>query len=133
MDELRVLVENDRLLTSQKHLAPIPVVEMIPPVTARPKACVSLSKSAQVAPPCAVARRCCGSTVTVFMSDRSMTTPPSLLENPAMLCPRELHRFHHVSGAGAANDQCRVLVVSTVPDRSGLVVAAVGGQDDLTS
>ena len=49
------------------------------------------------------------------------------------LAARELHRFHHVSGAGTANDQCRVLVVGSVPDRSGLVVIAVGGQDDLTS
>ena len=66
---------------------PIPVVETIPPVTAKPKAWVSLSKSAQVAPPCAVARRRGGSTVTVFISERSMTTPPSVVENPAMLCP----------------------------------------------
>ena len=65
---------------------PIPVEETRPPVVARPCAWVSWSNCRQVAPPCASARRLRGSTRTAAIAERSSTTPPSQVENPATLC-----------------------------------------------
>ena len=64
----------------------MPVLDTRPPVTARPKACVSWSNSDQVSPGWATARRLTGSTRMPFIGEVSMTTPPSEVENPAMLC-----------------------------------------------
>lgn len=64
-----------------------PVVEINPPVLARPCAAVDASKSAQVAPGSTLAVRAVASTVTPRMRDRSMTTPSSQTQNPATLCP----------------------------------------------
>ena len=63
----------------------MPVLDTRPPVTARPNAWVSWSKSDQVSPGWATARRPAGSTRMPFIGEVSMTTPPSQVENPAML------------------------------------------------
>ena len=62
---------------------PTPVSETTPPGTTRPNACVSRSTSAHTAPPCTEARLAIGSTVTARIRVRSITTPPSQLDNPA--------------------------------------------------
>jgi hypothetical protein len=64
----------------------MPVLDTRPPVTASPNAWVSWSNSDQVSPGWATARRLAGSTQIPFIGEVSMTTPPSLVENPAMLC-----------------------------------------------
>ncbi len=66
---------------------PMPVVEMIPPGAASPKAWVAASKSPQVAPPSARAVADRGSTRTPCMPDRSSTTPSSQVPYPGTLCP----------------------------------------------
>ena len=66
-----------------------PVVEMRPPVDARPNACASASKSFQSRPGCTTARRAAGSTRTPRMPDRSMTIPPSTVEKPGIECAPE--------------------------------------------
>ena len=50
-----------------------------------------------------------------------------------VLAAREVHRAHHVGDAGAADDQRRPPVVGAVPDRARLVVALVGGPDELAA
>src|SRR5215472_7143279 len=63
----------------------IPVVETTPPVLARPKACVSRLYSPQVSPASARAVRLRGSTLTLFIGDRSTIRPPSQTALPVML------------------------------------------------
>jgi len=63
----------------------MPVVELMPVGTARPKVCVSRSTSPSVAPGPTQARRASGSTRTDFIGDRSISTPPSPTALPAML------------------------------------------------
>src|SRR6266550_429406 len=65
----------------------IPVSETIPPVVARPCACVARSRSRQVAPPSAVASCRPGSTCTAFIEDRLTTRPPSQIAVPETPCP----------------------------------------------
>ncbi len=62
-----------------------PVVEMMPPVVARPNGWVAALKSPQVAPPSARAVEDDGSTRTARMPDRSITTPSSHVPNPGTL------------------------------------------------
>ena len=64
---------------------PMPVVEMMPPGTASPKAWVAWSTSPQVHPPSARTVRFFGSTRTPFMRDRSMTSPSSHTPKPGAL------------------------------------------------
>ena len=64
-----------------------PVVELMPSGVARPNACASLSKSASVAPGSTRAVRDAGSTWTDFISERSISRPPSQTALPAMLWP----------------------------------------------
>jgi hypothetical protein len=54
-----------------------PVLETVPPVVARPKACVSRSSSAQITPACTCAVRRVGSTRMPFIGERSITMPSS--------------------------------------------------------
>ena len=72
-------------LSSSERQIPIPVVDMTPPAAARPKGCVSRSRSPDVAPPSARTRRPATSTRTPFISDKSITMPPSQVANPATL------------------------------------------------
>jgi hypothetical protein len=66
-----------------------------------------------------------------------MTMPPSQVEKPGRECPpprtATIRCTHHVSDAGAADDQRRPPVVGAVPDRARLVVALVGGPDELAA
>ena len=64
-----------------------PVWPMMPPVVARPWACVSWSTSPHRAPPCTQAVRPAGSTHTARIAERSMTTPSSHTAVPATLWP----------------------------------------------
>ena len=64
-----------------------PVVELMPVGVARPNFCASLSKSASVAPGSTRAVREAGSTWTDFISERSISRPPSQTALPAMLWP----------------------------------------------
>jgi hypothetical protein len=64
-----------------------PVVETRPPVVASSCGWQAASKSAQMAPPCAVAVRAPGSTVTEFILRMSITTPPSVRQAPPTLWP----------------------------------------------
>ena len=66
---------------------PRPVVEMMPPGAARPKAWVAWSTSPRRAPPPATAVRASGSTRTPRMPERSMTRPSSTLPRPPPLWP----------------------------------------------
>ena len=66
---------------------PTPVVEMMPPVVARPNGYVASLKSPQVAPPSARAVCVAGSTRTPRMPDRSITTPSSQVPKPGTLWP----------------------------------------------
>jgi hypothetical protein len=54
----------------------MPVLEIVPPVVARPCACVAWSNSRHRTPPSAQAVRFVWSTLIAFISDRSITTPP---------------------------------------------------------
>ena len=63
----------------------IPVVEMIPPGAARPKAWVAWSRSPQVHPPSARRSGLSGSTRIPFMEERSMTRPSSQTALPVTL------------------------------------------------
>ena len=65
----------------------IPVTETKPSGVARPCCCVAASSSPRSTPGWARTVRASGSTSMCFMSDRSMTTPPSQTEKPAMLWP----------------------------------------------
>src|SRR5204863_3370464 len=65
----------------------MPVVEMIPPVVARPKACVAWLKSPHVAPASARAVLFLGSTRIVRIGLMSITRPSSFVPNPGALCP----------------------------------------------
>ena len=122
---------------------PIPVVEMIPPVVASPKACVAWLKSPQVAPPSARAVLFFWSTRTPFMSDRSMTQTTVVRAKPRHTVPSAPHgqieiglasevdgRDHigHTRGAYHAE---RALIDHRVVDAARLVVA--GSSDVMTS
>ena len=65
----------------------MPVVELMPTGRASPCGAVAASIAARVAPGSTRARRCAASTLTLVMSPRSMTRPPSQQALPAMLCP----------------------------------------------
>ena len=122
-----------------------PVVETSPPVTARPKACVSWSMSAQVRRPRRSRCRAPGRPRTAVIRDRSMTMPPSTVEKPGsewppprtatseVLAAREVDRAHDVGDARAADDERRAPVVGAVPDRARLVVRVVLGPDELAA
>ena len=64
-----------------------PVDEMTPPVVASPCSCVARLNSFQSVPPSARAVRAFGSTCNPFMSERSMSNPPSIVPRPPTLCP----------------------------------------------
>ena len=66
---------------------PMPVWVTMPPVTARPNACVSRSTWLHSAPPPARALRDSGSTRTDVIGERSMRTPPSHKAWPATAWP----------------------------------------------
>ena len=89
----------------------MPVLDTRPPVTARPNACVSWSNSAQVSPACATARRAIGSTRMPFIGEMSMTTPPSQVENPAMLCAP----LRTASWSPSLRANCTARMTSAVP------------------
>ena len=122
---------------------PTPVVEMMPPVVARPNGYVAALKSPHVAPPSARAVLVAGSTRTPRIPDRSITTPPSHVPNPGTLWPpprtatveavlaREVHGRHHVTGVRRTDDRRRPPVDHGVVDDPRLVVAVIVGSDDL--
>ena len=64
-----------------------PVWLTMPPVVARPWACVSWSTSPHSAPPCTRAVRPAGSTQMARIAERSMTIPSSHTAVPATLWP----------------------------------------------
>ena len=66
---------------------PRPVVEMMPPGTARPNVCVAWSTSPSRLPPPATAVRFAGFTHTPRIPDRSITRPSSTLPSPPPLWP----------------------------------------------
>src|SRR5437899_7289663 len=65
----------------------MPVVEMIPPVVASPKACVAWLKSPHVAPPSARTVFVAGSTRIPRMRPRSITSASSAVPKPGTLWP----------------------------------------------
>ena len=99
-------------------------------------------KSPHVAPPPARAVRLVRSTNTLFISERSRTTPPSHVPNPGTLWPppayREVeaglagvvHDGDGVRGRRGPDDQRRAPVVHAVVDAAVLVVAVVARLDD---
>ena len=145
LSQVRPCLRSSQPMPPPRVKPPSPVVETRPPVTASPNAWVSWSKSAQVAPPCATARR-------RLRVDRDGLHRREVEDDPAVaggepgdavraaayrerqaLAAGELHRLDHVGGAGAADDQRRMLVVRGVPDRTCLVVVAVARSDHLTA
>ena len=90
--EIRLSGVSPHLRSSQPLPLPsvspaIPVVEKRPPVTARPNACVSASKSPQVAPASARTVRASGSTRIERIGERSITMPSSQVEWPGAEWP----------------------------------------------
>ncbi len=90
--EMRLSAEKPCLRSSQPLPLPsvspaIPVVEIRPPVVARPNAWVARSSSAQSTPPAARTVRATGSTSISFIGARSITTPPSQTANPTTPWP----------------------------------------------
>ena len=65
---------------------PTPVVEMMPPVVARPNGYPAAFRSPQVAPPSTRAVRVSGSTRTPRMVERSTTSASSAVPKPGTLC-----------------------------------------------
>src|SRR5204863_522167 len=90
--ETRLSTVRPCLLESQPRPPPkvrpaMPVSDTVPPLVARPKACVSWSKSIHLTPGSARARRAAGSTRMPFIVERSMSSPPSQTLWPGMLWP----------------------------------------------
>src|SRR5262249_41983748 len=113
-----------------------PVWLTIPPVVARPCACVSWSTSPHSAPPCTQALQSAGSTRTPRIAERSMTIPSSQTAVPATLWPPppilgagETHGRDHVGGPNASGDEVRAPVNGTVPDCTGDLIVSVVGID----
>jgi AraC-like DNA-binding protein len=101
--------------------------------TASPKACVSLSRSAKVAPGSTHALRVFESTRTDFICDRSIMRPPSHTAFPAILWPPprrdqqsvvagECHSMSDVACIAAAHDETGPSIDHRVPDRPCLPV-----------
>src|SRR5215204_387663 len=65
----------------------MPVVEIRPPVTARPCSAAARFNSPQITPPSAVAVALSGSIAIPFISARSIIGPPSVTARPATLWP----------------------------------------------
>ena len=110
-----------------------PVWPTMPPVVARPCACVSWSTS-PTAPPCTTAVRSTGSTVTARIAERSITirrrtaVPATLWPPPRTAISRSRSRAKHGRdhAARAAGDAGRMAVDRAVPDPAGSVVARAG-------
>ena len=108
--------------------------------TTSPKACVSLSRSASVAPGSTQACRVTVSTRTDFIGDRSIIRPPSQSALPAMLWPpprtatrrllsrAKLTALTTSAATGAAHDQAGPAVDHRIPDSASGVVFGVAGQ-----
>ena len=119
-----------------------PVVEIAPPVTARPCAAVASLSSAQLSPPSARTVRAAGSTSMPFISARSIITPPSATARPATLWPpprtrdvepggaREAHARSDVGSAPAADDDGGRAVDKAVVDTARSVVGVIPGAQD---
>ena len=114
----------------------MPVVELMPSGVARPKAWVSRSTSASVAPGPTKARRANGidahglqlrqinhETVIAERKARDVVAPAPHRDEHARLA-REVHRCDHVGHAAAAHDRGRPFVDHGIPDRARLVVTA---------
>ena len=123
----------------------MPVGRAIPPVVARPKACVSWSKSPHVQPPSARAVRPTGSTRTLFMRDRSIIRPPSQTAKPGTPWPpprtattrlwlrANVTAVDDVGNAGAADDQRRTPVDHAIMNGAGAVVVGITGTEQVAA
>jgi hypothetical protein len=85
LSQVRPYLRSSQPIPPPRVKPAMPVLDTRPPVTAKPNAWVSWSSSDQVTPGWATARRPAGSTRIPFIGEVSMTTPPSQVENPAML------------------------------------------------
>ena len=122
----------------------MPVFETVPPVVARPNACVSRSSSRHSTPPSARAVRATGSTRMPFIGERSMhqaAVAGAVAGRAVAAAPdrqrrgrtrgRRRRRAMHVGDAAAAGDERRAAVDHAVPDPPGRVVAGVVRRGDL--
>ena len=120
---------------------PTPVVEMMPPVVARPNGYVAAFRSPQVAPPATRAVCASGSTRTPRIADRSTTTASSQCRSRDAVAAsahgdgqrvvgREADGGHHVAGVRRRDDDGRALVDHAVANRARLVVPRVIRPDD---
>src|SRR5215218_2428330 len=87
---------------------PTPVLEMRPPVVARPCGCVAASKSRQSAPPCT----------------------PAVHREHEIVVAREVDGCHHVGGGATSHDHAWGPVDHPVPEPAGLIVARITASDD---
>jgi hypothetical protein len=112
-----------------------PVDETRPPVVARLCGCVSLSTSAQTAPPPTVARlvhlREIDHDPVVAGREAGDAVAAAADGDQQVVAAGEAHRGRHVAGVGAADDERRAPVVSAVPHLARLCVRSVGRGDDL--
>ena len=120
---------------------PTPVWPTMPPVVARPWACVSWSTSPHRAPPWTRAVRSTRSTETARIAERSMTIPSSHTAVPATLWPpprtaisRSQSRAKRTAAATSAVPLQRAISrgrrsTDAVPYGSGVVVVMVVGGD----
>src|SRR5215216_1097885 len=118
---------------------------MMPVGTASPKAWVAWSTSAQVAPPSTRTVRASGSTRTLRIPERSITSPSSATPKPPPLCPPprtaksisffagEVHAADDVGHIGAAGYHARALVDHGVVDLASFIVVWITGLEELST
>ena len=120
---------------------PTPVWPTMPPVVARPCACVSWSTSPHRAPPWTRAVRSTGSTddgahrrevdhdPVVAHRGAGHVVAPASYGDLEVAVAGEAHRCGHVGGAAAAGDQSRAPIDGAVPYGACVVVSIVVGGD----
>ena len=119
-----------------------PVVETRPPVAISSCGWVARSKSLHTAPPCTVAVRASGSTLTAFILRMSITSAPvgeagtrdavaaAADRNLEVVAPSERNRLRDVVGARALCDHRRAPVDHRVEDLAGVLVTTVVRLED---
>ena len=128
-----------------KQRPPTPVWLTMPPVVARPCACVSWSTSPHRAPPWTKAMPSTGSTETA-RHRRQVDDDPAVAHRGAghivtsaangdleIAVAGEAHRCGHIGGATAAGDQPGPSVDGAVPYGSGVVVLGLVGDDHIAA
>ena len=121
----------------------IPVVEIWPPVVARPKAWVSRSNSPHVTPgsarravlgidPCAFHRRQVDHQTVVACGVAGDVVAATAHRHQQLMRASEVKGIDDVGGPAAACDHRRPFIDHTIPDSAGVVVADLAGTERRT-